>query len=130
MSSDQKAIDHILAPLVHHVNSAPRCGKKRHSHNRRMDRKELSKRAKITPEHEEESKRLKALFKARARESQEDFGAKYEIGSQGMVWQYLNARAGLCEPIRPAASAAQQLVRIRDASTSRLRSRNSQKWSR
>jgi hypothetical protein len=37
-----------------------------------------------------------------------------------LVWQYLNARAGLCEPIRPAASAAQQLVRIRDASTSRL----------
>lgn len=43
----------------------------------------------------QDAEALKRLFKERATLSQEDFGAKYEIGSQGMVWQYLNARRPL-----------------------------------
>jgi len=43
----------------------------------------------------DDAARLKALFKARTRLSQEDFGAAHGIGSQGMVWQYLNARSPL-----------------------------------
>lgn len=34
--------------------------------------------------------RLKKLYEARVRISQEEFGQEYGIGSQGMVWQYLN----------------------------------------
>ncbi|EON13128.1 S24 family peptidase [Pandoraea sp. SD6-2] len=43
----------------------------------------------------EDAARLKALFKVKSDLSQEAFGAKFEIGSQGMVWQYLNARSPL-----------------------------------
>jgi SOS-response transcriptional repressor LexA len=41
---------------------------------------------------------LKRLFDEKSKLSQEDFGAKFEIGSQGMVWQYLNARSPLNLP--------------------------------
>jgi len=54
-----------------------------------------SKKSKIEPVHIEEAARLKALFEARSTTSQMKFGADNEIGSQGMVWQYLNARAPL-----------------------------------
>lgn len=45
----------------------------------------------------EDAARLKALFEARAepRISQMEFGAQFEIGSQGMVWQYLDGRRPL-----------------------------------
>lgn len=54
-----------------------------------------SKKAKIELVHTEEAARLKALFDARAKMSQMSFGAENNIGSQGMVWHYLNARAPL-----------------------------------
>lgn len=38
---------------------------------------------------------MKKLFNERAGMSQEAFGAKFDIGSQGMVWQYLNAKSPL-----------------------------------
>lgn len=53
------------------------------------------KAAKIEPIHIEEAANLKALFKDRVRMSQADFGAEFDIGTQGMVWQYLNARSAL-----------------------------------
>lgn len=43
----------------------------------------------------EDAARLKRLFKEKSELSQEEFGAKYDIGSQGMVWQYLNGRSPL-----------------------------------
>lgn len=53
-------------------------------------------RTPLTAEHIAESKRLKHLFNATKHGlSQAEFGEKYEIGSQGAVWQYLNARAAL-----------------------------------
>lgn len=56
---------------------------------------EKSKKAKIEPVHVEESAKLKELYLNRATGSQAEFGATYDIGSQGMVWQYLNAKAPL-----------------------------------
>lgn len=53
-------------------------------------------RTPLTPEQVADANRLKALFNARKNGlSQADFGAKYEIGTQGMVWQYLNAYTAL-----------------------------------
>lgn len=43
----------------------------------------------------EDAARLRALFNTHTTFSQDAFGAEYEIGTQGMVWQYLNARAPL-----------------------------------
>jgi len=39
--------------------------------------------------------RLKKIFSERSELSQEAFGDKFKIGSQGMIWQYLNARTPL-----------------------------------
>lgn len=53
-------------------------------------------RTPITPEQMADSARLKALFNQRKNGlSQADFGAKFDIGSQGMVWQYLNGYTAL-----------------------------------
>lgn len=57
--------------------------------------RDTTKAAKIEPIHIEEAAKLKALFDSRAGMSQERFGHDFEIGSQGMVWQYLNARSAL-----------------------------------
>ncbi|MBY0237884.1 MAG: S24 family peptidase [Burkholderiaceae bacterium] len=44
----------------------------------------------------EDARALKDLFERREPKiSQADFGAQFEIGSQGMVWQYLSARRPL-----------------------------------
>lgn len=43
----------------------------------------------------EDAARLKALYQERATLSQAEFGARFGIGSQGMVWQYLNGRRPL-----------------------------------
>ncbi|VVE53170.1 putative phage repressor [Pandoraea communis] len=43
----------------------------------------------------EDAARLKSLFSARTSLSQAEFGAEFGIGSQGMVWQYLNGRRSL-----------------------------------
>lgn len=45
---------------------------------------------------EEESAKLRALYKERSVGiSQAEFGKKFMIGSQSMVWQYLNGRLAL-----------------------------------
>ena len=55
------------------------------------------KKAKIEPMHIEEAQRLRRLFDDRPmpRLSQAKFGEAFEIGSQGVVWQYLHARIPL-----------------------------------
>lgn len=51
------------------------------------------KKSKAAPTEEQiqDSIRLRKLFAERAGMSQLEFGQIYEIGNQGMVWQYLNA---------------------------------------
>lgn len=83
----------ILAPLFGLVNSADRCCKNSNAHNPPMHKD--SKKAKIEPVHIEEAAKLKALFKERVKVSQMRFGEDNELGSQGNVWQYLNARSPL-----------------------------------
>lgn len=52
--------------------------------------------AKVTDEHRAEAARLKALYaKKKDGRSQAEFGADFGIGSQSVVWQYLNARMPL-----------------------------------
>ncbi|WP_011298531.1 LexA family transcriptional regulator [Cupriavidus necator] len=43
----------------------------------------------------EDANRLKQLFESKAPYGQDEFGRRFEIGTQGMVWQYLNARRAL-----------------------------------
>lgn len=43
----------------------------------------------------EDAGRLKQLFEVHAKYSQDEFGRRYEIGGQGIVWQYLNGRRAL-----------------------------------
>jgi hypothetical protein len=50
----------------------------------------------------EDAERLRAFFAERAEVSQERFGELYGIGTQGMVWQYLNAH----RPLNPKAAKA------------------------
>lgn len=53
-------------------------------------------RTPLTAEHIEESDRLKRLYTTTKHGlSQAEFGARYEIGSQGAVWQHLNRRTSL-----------------------------------
>jgi len=54
-----------------------------------------TKKRKIEDWQVEDAARLQRLFKEKSKLSQEEFGAKFEIGSQGMVWQYLNGRSPL-----------------------------------
>ncbi len=55
--------------------------------------------AKATPKLEqwqlEDAARLKELFKEKSRLNQTEFGARYEIGNQGYVWQLMNGRRPL-----------------------------------
>jgi transcriptional regulator with XRE-family HTH domain len=60
--------------------------------------KKMIVRTPLTPEQMEESATLKRLYEAAKRGhglTQAEFGARYEIGSQGAVWQYLNGRTAL-----------------------------------
>lgn len=50
----------------------------------------------------QDAQRLRALFAERAKMSQARFGELYGIGTQGMVWQYLNAH----RPLNPKAAKA------------------------
>lgn len=53
-------------------------------------------RTPLSPEQIEDAKRLKALYSATPHGlSQAEFGQRHEIGSQGMVWQYLNGHTAL-----------------------------------
>lgn len=88
-------MNETIAPLfnlVKEINSAACCGEISAADNPRMDK---SKKSKIEPVHIDEAAKLKALFKANTKLSQAEFGAEFEIGSQGMVWQYLNANSPL-----------------------------------
>jgi len=62
----------------------------------------------------EDSVRLRKLFKERSDMSQLEFGQAYEIGNQGMVWQYLNAD-------KPKGSALNVLAAIKFAKGLRCR---------
>ena len=79
-----------LAPLLAQVKSAACCAPNTTAHTG-----EMTRNSKIEPIHREESARLKRLFEERSSLSQEAFGDEYGIGTQGMVWQYLNARSPL-----------------------------------
>lgn len=53
-------------------------------------------RTPLTSEQLEDAQRLKSLYTSSGHGlSQAEFGARYEIGSQGMVWQYLNGHTAL-----------------------------------
>lgn len=62
-----------------------------------------SKQATVTDEHREEARRLKSLWDAAKAKrdgggpkfTQESFGAEFDIGNQGAVWQFLNGKAPL-----------------------------------
>ncbi|CAG2126853.1 hypothetical protein LMG31506_00205 [Cupriavidus yeoncheonensis] len=67
----------------------------------------------------EDAERLKGLYEQRkGKMSQEEFGNRFEIGSQAMVWQYLNARRPL--NIRAASGFARGLGVEVDAFSPRL----------
>lgn len=51
---------------------------------------EKTRRKPLEPWQREDAERLKALYDARGREAQEKFGARHGLGSQALVWQYLN----------------------------------------
>jgi hypothetical protein len=60
------------------------------------------RRSKVTPENIEESRLLKAIWESteaeraeRGEKAQGVFGARYDIGNQGAVWQFLNGRTAL-----------------------------------
>lgn len=82
----------ILAPLFHGVNSGPRCALNTSAYSAAM---EDARKSKIEPVHVAEAELLKRIFEERNSLSQEAFGAEFEIGTQGMVWQYLNHRSPL-----------------------------------
>ena len=82
----------IVEALITPVNSAARCGINSYPYTESMTRR---RPAKIESVHVEESALLKKLFAERATVSQEKFGLEYEIGTQGMVSQYLLARSPL-----------------------------------
>ncbi len=66
------------------------------------------KRSKITQEHVLEAEALKRLWKGRARKcTQEEFGAKYGLGSQANVGHYLGARSPL--NIKAASAFAKEI---------------------
>jgi hypothetical protein len=61
-----------------------------------------SKQGKVSEENRREAAALKSLWEASAEErkargvsSQAAFGAEYDIGNQGAVWQYLNGKTAL-----------------------------------
>lgn len=74
------------------------------------------RKAKIEPIHKEEAAALKRLYDAKTDGlSQAAFAAEYGLGSQGNLWQYLNARS----PLNASAAskfAAALGVKVRDFS--------------
>lgn len=52
---------------------------------------EKTKRKPLEDWQKADAARLKALYEAASPATQEKFGAKFGIGSQALVWQYLNA---------------------------------------
>lgn len=72
----------------------------------------------LEPWQVEDAKRLHELFAAKSKYSQEEFGRRFEIGSQGLVWQYINARRALS--IKAASAFAKGLGISVDAFSPRL----------
>ena len=66
----------------------------------------------------DDAARLKELFDSKAQFSQEEFGRRFEVGTQGMVWQYLNARRAL--NIKAASAFAKGLGVAVDSFSPRL----------
>lgn len=66
----------------------------------------------------DDASRLKELFDSKAQFSQEEFGRRFEVGTQGMVWQYLNARRAL--NIKAASAFAKGLGVTVDSFSPRL----------
>lgn len=66
----------------------------------------------------DDAARLKELFDSKAQFSQEEFGRRFEVGTQGMVWQYLNARRAL--NIKAASAFAKGLGVTVDSFSPRL----------
>lgn len=55
-----------------------------------------SRKSIVEPEHLEEAERLQELWNAhKPRPSQAEFGERFDIGSQGAVWQFLNGKSPL-----------------------------------
>lgn len=52
-------------------------------------KKDLSRKSKVTAEHEEEARLLKAIWDRTAHDGQAVFGERYEIGNQSAVGQFL-----------------------------------------
>lgn len=82
-----------------------------------MKDKVRDRAGKLTPENKEESRRLKELWDVSKHGlTQEQFGALYEIGNQGMVWQCLNG-TGAAISLKAARGFARGLgVQIADFS--------------
>lgn len=55
----------------------------------------MTKRKQLELWQQEDARRLRQLFNERTKLGQEAFGAEFKIGSQGMVWQYLNGKTPL-----------------------------------
>jgi len=69
-----------------------------------MDTSQLTKKKPLTPEQQADAARLLVLWSAWQQRTktegkkaltQGEFGYRYDVGSQGMVWQYLHGRTPL-----------------------------------
>lgn len=55
----------------------------------------MATRKPLSPTSDDDARRLKELYNERTTLSQTEFGARFDIGNQGAVWQYLNGRRPL-----------------------------------
>lgn len=55
----------------------------------------MATRKPLSPTPDDDARRLKELYNERTTLSQTEFGARFDIGNQGAVWQYLNGRRPL-----------------------------------
>lgn len=59
----------------------------------------MGRKNEITQEQLSDAERLRAIFNSNSTVSQREFGEKYRIGSQTLVWQYLNGKKALTRQI-------------------------------
>lgn len=79
-----------------------------------MEKKPV-KRTPLTPEQIADAERLKVLFNQRATCTQAEFAHRYDLKSQGNLWQYLNGKIAL--NVNSAAKFAQGLgIKVSDFS--------------
>lgn len=61
-----------------------------------MSEQKLGRRpAKVTDEHKAEAKRLKEIWQSAPRQTQDEFGERFDVGNQSAVGQFLNGRVPL-----------------------------------